>query len=188
MVVSKFLYFNFYSLTSEHSFLPIFLFPYFFIEVKIEIKSYSGDSHLDRSMMEGLLPLVYKAIKRNRTRRQYECLSSGGSAAAIPLGYNISMVEIHPQIRQNEVPHHELSRNHSERVGHRRYKSVGDFGNGFQQSPIRTGAAASPPSSSKQQLVRFRSHRMFSCITGVWIWRCEYANTHTHTFLLNFIL
>ncbi|CAN6563857.1 hypothetical protein ACFX13_026454 [Malus domestica] len=32
--------------------------------------------------MEGLIPMVYKAMKRNRTRRQYSCLSSSSSLAA----------------------------------------------------------------------------------------------------------
>ncbi|XP_061376131.1 uncharacterized protein LOC133318167 [Gastrolobium bilobum] len=112
--------------------------------------------------MEGLLPLVYKAIKKNKTRRQYECLSSGTA-----LSYNISMAEIYPQTQgyalQNEtpiptqkVPHHHHD---AEKVGHRRYKSVGDFGNGFQSPEIFD-------STSSKQLVRIRSQRMFSCITG----------------------
>ncbi|XP_004503031.1 uncharacterized protein [Cicer arietinum] len=102
--------------------------------------------------MEGLLPLVYKAIKKNRTRRQYECLSSGTAS------YNISMAEIYSQ---NQI----TSENNN--IGHRRYKSVGagsHFANGFQFSQTTNGSVS--PSSSKQ-LVRFRSHRIFSCITGV---------------------
>jgi len=116
--------------------------------------------------MEGLLPLVYKAIKRNKTRRQYECLSSGTS-----LGYNISMAEMYPQTQEHvlqnqthaqKVFHHH--HNESHKIGHRRYNSVGDhFDYGFQSSQMRTGVDA--PSSNK--LVRFRSQRMFSCITGV---------------------
>ncbi|KAJ1376283.1 hypothetical protein SESBI_50108 [Sesbania bispinosa] len=115
--------------------------------------------------MEGLLPLVYRAIKRNKTRRQYECLSSGAA-----LNYNISMAEIYPQT-QGQVHHNQtlstqkMSHHHDDRIGHRRYKSVGDFGNyGFQSPQMRTGGGASP---SSKQLVRYRSQRIFSCITGV---------------------
>ncbi|TKY73729.1 hypothetical protein E2542_SST02485 [Spatholobus suberectus] len=113
--------------------------------------------------MEGLLPLVYKAIKKNRTRRQYECLSSGAA-----LSYNISMAEMYPQtqehVLQNQTPTQKVPHRHEDhKIGHRRHKSVGDFGNGFQSPQMRTGVDS--PSSNK--LVRFRSQRMFSCITGV---------------------
>ncbi|AES72978.1 uncharacterized protein [Medicago truncatula] len=98
--------------------------------------------------MEGLLPLVYKAIKKNRTRRQYEVISLGGS-------YNISMAEIHPQTQQPASDDYN--------IGHRRHKSVGDsFGNGFQFHDQTTTGSVSP----SKKLVRFSSHRMFSCIKG----------------------
>ncbi|KAK7350750.1 hypothetical protein VNO77_09673 [Canavalia gladiata] len=114
--------------------------------------------------MEGLLPLVYKAIKKNRTRRQYECLSSGTS-----LSYNINMAEIYPQTQGHVLPNQtpptqKVPRHHADhKIGHRRHKSVGDFATGFHSPQVRTGPAS--PSSNK--LVRFRSQRMFSCITGV---------------------
>ena len=111
--------------------------------------------------MEGLLPLVFKAIKKNRTRRQYECLSSGNA-----LSYNISMAEIYTQSHNQTHQRVDHDHVHAEGIGHRRHKSIGDFGNGFFESPqrIRTGVAAG--SSPPKQLVRFRSQRMFSCITG----------------------
>ncbi|XP_027339105.1 uncharacterized protein LOC113852905 [Abrus precatorius] len=114
--------------------------------------------------MEGLLPLFYKAIKKNKTRRQYECLSSGAA-----LSYNISMAEIYPQTQdhalQNHTPHTQKVPRHyaDHKMGHRRYNSVGNFGVGFQSPQMRAGVGS--PSSTK--LVRFRSQRMFSCITGV---------------------
>ncbi|XP_020224238.1 uncharacterized protein LOC109806277 [Cajanus cajan] len=104
--------------------------------------------------MEGLLPLVFKAIKKNRTRRHYECLSSGISMAEISM-----YPQTHdptPHAHNHKVPHH----NEPHKVGHRRYKSVEDFGSGFQSPQMKT-AVDSP------KLVRFRSQRMFSCITGV---------------------
>ncbi|KAF1871074.1 hypothetical protein Lal_00020808 [Lupinus albus] len=93
--------------------------------------------------MEGLLPLVYKAIKKNMTRRHYECLSSEDHA----LTYNISMSEMYPQ---------------THKVGHRRHKSLPDFGNGFQSPQMRT---STDHSISSKQLVRFKTLRMFSCTT-----------------------
>ncbi|QCE15006.1 uncharacterized protein LOC114196328 [Vigna unguiculata] len=111
--------------------------------------------------MEGLLPLVYKAIKRNKTRSQYECLSSGSA-----LNYNINMAQMYPQtqdqILRNQTPPNHHHQDHH-KYAHRRHNSVGDFGNGFQSTQMRTGVVSSP----SNKLVRFRSQRMFSCITGV---------------------
>jgi len=107
--------------------------------------------------MEGLLPLVYKAIKENRTRRQYEVISLGGS-------YNISMAEIYPQTQQ-PVHHNQIPASDNYNIGHRRHKFVGDnLGNGFQFHDQTSTGSISPDSSKK--LVRFSSHRMFSCIKG----------------------
>lgn len=104
--------------------------------------------------MEGLLPLFYKAIKKNKTRRQYECLSSGDAVS-----YNISMAEMYPQ-NQNHVYEKQAPQSH--KIGHRRHQSVPDFANGFQSPHMRTGA----DSLSSKQLVGVRSQKMFSCITG----------------------
>ncbi|OAY51344.1 hypothetical protein MANES_05G207200v8 [Manihot esculenta] len=95
--------------------------------------------------MEGLIPLVYKAMKSNKSRRQYECLSS-----AAPLGYNpsdfyINEAEIFPKPG-------EKGNNEGLKL-QRRFSSVGDL----------SAIGSSPP---RQQLVRFGSHRMFSCVTG----------------------
>jgi hypothetical protein len=106
--------------------------------------------------MEGLLPLVFKAIKKNKTKRHYECISLGGNC-------NISMAEIQPIQHKNQISSASDNFNSN---GHRRYKSIGDsnFGNDLQFPQNTTGSVS--PSSSKQ-LVRFRSHRMFSsCING----------------------
>ncbi|ESW09823.1 hypothetical protein PHAVU_009G159100 [Phaseolus vulgaris] len=115
--------------------------------------------------MEGLLPLVYKAIKKTKTRSQYECLSSGSA-----LSHNISMPEIYPQTQdhtlRNQTPPHKVFHHHhaeDHKPAHRRHNSVGDFDNGFQSTQMRTGVV----STSSNKLVRFRSQRMFSCITGV---------------------
>lgn len=56
---------------------------------------------------------------------------------------------------------------HTERNGHhRRHKSVGDYAVEFSSSGdnMRRMEVAPPP--APQKLVRFGSHRMFSCVTG----------------------
>ncbi|XP_057730826.1 uncharacterized protein LOC130946168 [Arachis stenosperma] len=101
--------------------------------------------------MEGLVPLVLRAIKKNRNRRQYECLDSSS------LSYNITMAEIyhhHHHHAQSHVDHHHH---------HRRHKSVEDFGNGVVAS---SSISSPPPIPKQQQLMRLRSQRMFSCIPG----------------------
>ncbi|KAM7280699.1 hypothetical protein ACFE04_007833 [Oxalis oulophora] len=103
--------------------------------------------------MDGLIPQVYKAIKKKTTSRHYECLSSSSSSAG----------------RRNGETHHSRF-NYAEKSAtmmtcpsdkvssHRRHNSLTDLsgtGNDW------------PGSTSPKKLVRFGSHRMFSCATGV---------------------
>lgn len=116
--------------------------------------------------MEGLLPMVYRAIKKHKTRRQYKCLSSSGR----DLGYNImSMAQFYPQAQGYDNNYQEPSiqnvvADQTENFGHRRYNSTGDFYDRFS-SPHQMTRAAGGPADSKQ-LVRHRSHKLFSCVTG----------------------
>ncbi|XP_031094262.1 uncharacterized protein LOC115998751 [Ipomoea triloba] len=122
--------------------------------------------------MEGLIPLVFRTIKRTRTRRQYQCLSSGGAAD----GGAFNIQDFYPNgyyggggnmISQNDYGYNGDRRKGGENVGadgrrHRRHMSLQvEYSGGF--SPERGAAAAS---KSSKQLVRFKSHRMFSCVTG----------------------
>ncbi|KAF2298696.1 hypothetical protein GH714_025266 [Hevea brasiliensis] len=99
--------------------------------------------------MEGLIPLVYKAIKKSRTRRQYECLSSNASLGYNPADFFINKAELN----LNTASASTEKGNNAGRKLHRRFTSVEDL----------SVTAASPP---RKQLLRFRSHRMFSCVTG----------------------
>ncbi|KAK2641624.1 hypothetical protein Ddye_023387 [Dipteronia dyeriana] len=103
--------------------------------------------------MEGLIPMVFKAIKKNKTRRQYECLSSGASQS-----YNIADFYVNTTTRHSADKVEERYA-----TPHRRHKSVGDFYVGYSSS-ANGGGVGSPP--VPQKLVRFRSQRMFSCVTG----------------------
>ncbi|XP_054807863.1 uncharacterized protein LOC129310052 [Prosopis cineraria] len=116
--------------------------------------------------MEGLLPLVYRAVKKSRTRREYQRLRSVSS----PL---INMAEIYPRgseshLYQFQRPDstqtvselYSASNNHPH---HRRHNSVGDFTSGGRFSSSQRHATSAAP----KPLVRFSSHRrMFSCITA----------------------
>ncbi|MED6150888.1 hypothetical protein PIB30_076994 [Stylosanthes scabra] len=105
--------------------------------------------------MEGLVPLVLRAIKKSRNRRQYdyECLGDSSS-----LSYNIAMAEIYHH--QNHLTKSDVDLHHQHH--HRRHKSVEDFGN----EVVGSSSISSPPIPKQQQLMRLRSQRMFSCITG----------------------
>ncbi|CAL9122474.1 unnamed protein product [Musa textilis] len=129
--------------------------------------------------MEGLLPLIYRTIKRKKSRRYYRCLSSGDAAAAFGVaesGSNGSTCMIPPpethkaalEMAQLDidrrtsttvpVPSDNLSgsdqgRSHGH---HRRYASLQEFSHAsFMETP--------PPSTS---FSRARSHRVLSCISG----------------------
>lgn len=93
------------------------------------------------------------------------------------MSYNISMADMMYDRGYQNPSTHIVANDYEEKIGHRRYKSVGDFSsgfssssrqidfsNGFSSSQRRTFADASPAS---KQLVRVRSHSIFSCITGV---------------------
>ncbi|KAF8402433.1 hypothetical protein HHK36_013389 [Tetracentron sinense] len=115
---------------------------------------------LGRCNMEGLIPIVYKAIKRNKTRRKYKCLSSGATQT-----YNIPDFYITGHtpmtLTPPPPPPEKVSRFHGEGNNHRRHKSVEEFSGGGFFSPEKA------PRLSKEA-VGFRSHRMFSfsCING----------------------
>ena len=114
--------------------------------------------------MEGLIPMVYKAIKKTSFRRQYSHLSSEAAQT-----YNIADFYA---IDQSHV--YKLSSSSTEKIGglhiesngHRRHKSAGHFAVGFSPAEDTRMEYARPPPSPNKQLVRFRSHRIFSCVSG----------------------
>ena len=81
------------------------------------------------------MPLIFRVIKKNKSRRRYKCLSSGAA-----LRYN----EFYPQNDQvygNESTYHEEESACSSRVDddlrerdYRRYDSVKEFSNGLSLS------------------------------------------------------
>ncbi|KNA11208.1 hypothetical protein SOVF_137250 [Spinacia oleracea] len=122
--------------------------------------------------MEGLIPMLFKAVKKNKIRRQYRCLSMGAAQT-----YNLADFydygehdQYHHQGGKLETtdaprPRTEARNNEFEgrSKGHRRYgSSVGEYGVNGERYDERYGVV-SPP---KQIIKRYTSHRMFSCITA----------------------
>ncbi|GFP87152.1 hypothetical protein PHJA_000858900 [Phtheirospermum japonicum] len=100
--------------------------------------------------MEGLIPMVYKSLKKNKKRQTYECFSSG--AAQTYDFYDYFNREQQHVMAADSVPG--LRGAH-----HRRYNSV-DMGR------QRSFASEDGDVYKPKQLARFRSQRMFSCATG----------------------
>ncbi|KAJ4871892.1 Uncharacterized protein Rs2_46466 [Raphanus sativus] len=97
--------------------------------------------------MDGLIPMVYRAVKKNLTRRRYERLSS--SSRTTRESYDMEM-NVDGQ--------------------HRRRWCIGDNSSLSSRETKRRAVGAmekgcSPPHEG-HQLVRFKNHRLFSCITG----------------------
>uniref|UniRef100_A0A3Q7JU36 Uncharacterized protein n=1 Tax=Solanum lycopersicum TaxID=4081 RepID=A0A3Q7JU36_SOLLC len=86
--------------------------------------------------MEGLIPLVCKTFKRNKTLRKYESLSSETNVIN-------NIEDFYPEYANRE--------NYPE---YRRTQSV------------RASEKSVYYTQKDKQLVRFTSHRMFSCVTG----------------------
>ncbi|XP_021752304.1 uncharacterized protein LOC110717827 [Chenopodium quinoa] len=122
--------------------------------------------------MEGLIPMVYKVIKRNKVRRQYRCLSVGAAQTYnIADFYDYGNEHDHDQgATYDVVTRSEPSggvfdgRSH----GHRRYGSTGEYGYNFNYDHDNEvyGVGRNSSSPPKQIMKRYRSHRMFSCLTG----------------------
>ncbi|KAL7085800.1 hypothetical protein ACP275_14G300100 [Erythranthe tilingii] len=110
--------------------------------------------------MEGLIPMVYKSLKKNKIRRKYECLSYGAAATQT---YNIEDFctnDDHDGIIMLETGGVPALRGPHHHHNHRRYNSVHvDYLKGYSSEHDHAYKA--------KQLVRFRSHRMLSsCLTG----------------------
>ncbi|KAL2342843.1 hypothetical protein Fmac_004128 [Flemingia macrophylla] len=114
--------------------------------------------------MEGLLPLVYRAIKKRRTRRQYHCLSSGAALMNVPEFYHQTQGHGY-YVQEPSTSTQKVVGDRAENIGYlQRCHSAREFSNGLSSSPQQRSYAASSPTSD--QLVRFRSHKFLSCLAG----------------------
>lgn len=109
--------------------------------------------------------MVYKAIKKSRFRQQYSHLSSGAAQS-----YNIADFYTADQSHvylMSTTPTQKIGGLHIESTNcHRRHKSAGPFAVGFSSPPEDRRMEAARTLDPPKQLVRFRSHRLFSCVTG----------------------
>ena len=113
--------------------------------------------------MEGLLPMMYKAIKNSRRRSRYECLSSG-APRSFDDAYVAADTASRPQLwtqKSSQPPMHEMSGHH------RRHRSMGEyaFGTKYDRGDDRDSANY----QKEARLMRFKSQRsfrarMFSCV------------------------
>ncbi|KAK8281104.1 hypothetical protein V6Z11_D09G220500 [Gossypium hirsutum] len=108
-----------------------------------------------RKKMEGLIPLVYRRLKKAKTRRQYECLSSGAAKS-----YDISEFYVQSPSQYMKPNNTSMAEKNIGGQGHRRRMSTGDISG---MDGMETGESTTP---AVAKLTRFRSHRMFSCVTG----------------------
>lgn len=97
--------------------------------------------------MEGLIPVVLRSLKRNKIRRRYECLSSSGGAKP----YATKEFDFDGDNDDNDVSG----------ARYRRWCSVRDGGGGRG-----FGAMDHVEGYKPKQLVRFRSHRVLSCLSS----------------------
>lgn len=101
--------------------------------------------------MEGLIPMVYKSLKQNKTRSRYERLSPGAAQAE---DLYVRGEDDNGRFARNRYSMPE-SGGVSGGARHRRYNSDKLRGFGSEHDRYRA-----------KQLVRFRSNRMLSCLTG----------------------
>ncbi|KAI3838691.1 hypothetical protein MKX03_013381, partial [Papaver bracteatum] len=113
-------------------------------------------------LMEGLIPLVYKAIKRNKTGRQYKSLSNpdyniADFYSADSITHQLPYLTAQPE-RSTVVVAADTNREGGSL--HRRYKSVDQFSG---SRSVRDGGNGS---NQVVEMRRYRSHRGFlSCIS-----------------------
>ncbi|XXG89530.1 hypothetical protein AAC387_Pa12g1510 [Persea americana] len=106
--------------------------------------------------MEGLIPLLIRAIKRNNTQQKYHCLSQG---PAQRFHITDSYVNSHSYVTPSPE---KMTKFHEEPIRHRQIKSVEEFSSRFFP-PEKTGEGR----HFSKEVGRAKSTRMFACIIGV---------------------
>ncbi|CAL9245717.1 unnamed protein product [Arabidopsis halleri] len=117
--------------------------------------------------------MAFKAMRKNRTRRRYECLSSSaGTTKDSNDDYDFFPFAAKPDHSVVSRPSSSFDHIEMNNVGvqqrHRRGWSVGDFSSMSCREGRRSGADGGDTGfspSRRGQLVRNRSHRLFSCVS-----------------------
>ncbi|XP_068666563.1 uncharacterized protein [Aristolochia californica] len=108
--------------------------------------------------MDGLIPLVYRAIKRSNTRRKYRCLSYDPAQRLHSLDAHVNS---HLYLTSPPLTTEKFAGYEEGSYRHRRYRSFQDLPRDY--SPERRRREV--PRLTKE-LGGFRSHRIFSCVSG----------------------
>ncbi|KAE9450494.1 hypothetical protein C3L33_17602, partial [Rhododendron williamsianum] len=116
---------------------------------------------IDESLGSIEIEMPKWTFKKNQTRRKYKCLSSSAATQAYniadfyPQGFNYQhstpQMEIKTRTTAVSSQHHHL----------RHSTSLREYSSGFSAAGDQDMVIMKP-----KQLVRFRSHRFFSCVTG----------------------
>ncbi|CAL9028303.1 unnamed protein product [Prunus brigantina] len=128
--------------------------------------------------MEGLIPMVYKAMKRNRTRRQYSSLSSSlsssASASAAQTNYNIADFYIDPnQTNYVYVPLPPPAASSTPHDHHRRLSldtifNVNNNGSfSTVSAPVEHKSSSSTNNIINGQVIQHRRHKSVSVSVSV---------------------
>ncbi|CAI9777070.1 unnamed protein product [Fraxinus pennsylvanica] len=110
--------------------------------------------------MEGLIPMVFKSIKKNGVRRQYKSLSSG---ATDKTHYNIADFYTNDYSSYNKQ-YENGGLQQPEKISG--FHADGGAGRHYSVDFDHSAASELEDSVKSKQLVRFRSLGMFSCVTG----------------------
>ncbi|KAK1288765.1 hypothetical protein QJS10_CPB19g00769 [Acorus calamus] len=103
-------------------------------------KTEKKKTNKNMAQMEGLIPYIYRAMKKKRRRRYYKCLSMGPAARAYETQFLMGPTD---------------------NSGHRRHRSMEEFSGGFYSPEQNMGTTT--PRLSKEG-VGFRSFRVLACI------------------------
>lgn len=108
--------------------------------------------------MDGLIPMVLKAIKNKKTRSRYECLSEGGAAP-------LSQLDDLSLDRDRNVPMFHTPQ--PEKKTGLWEETVGSGGRLRRVMTLGGEYGSSPMVRENKQMVRSGTHRrMLSCFTG----------------------
>ncbi|KAF8110763.1 hypothetical protein N665_0079s0077 [Sinapis alba] len=127
--------------------------------------------------MDGLIPMAFKAMMRKRIRRRYECLSSSGGTTKESYVLEEDFFPFDDKSNHSVVSrpssssfdHVEMNNVAAAQDRHRRGWSIGDVSSMSYHEGRRSrgdGGDIDVSPSRRGQLVRNRSHRLFSCVSG----------------------
>ncbi|KAG9446872.1 hypothetical protein H6P81_013000 [Aristolochia fimbriata] len=111
--------------------------------------------------MEGLIPLVYRAIKKSNTRRKYRCLSHGPVQRLHSFDSHVNTHLYLPPPPPPPTTTEKYAGYEEGSFRHRRYHSFHDIPGDYSPEMGRRDEGR-----LTKEVGGFRSHRFFSCVSG----------------------